>query len=149
MLDGSDFPKQGVKSVGVARQYCGRLGKVANCQAGMFLAYVSPLGRALVGKRCICRWAGLRTMSGARRRGAGGETQLPVKDGVGVGDGGTGPGSGTPQWYALPPPLTPDAFNLAGILLRARRRPVTVPVEGMAEDWCQGGGVLETAPEVH
>ena len=50
VLDGTDFPKQGRKSVGVARQYCGRLGKVANCQAGMFLAYVSPLGRALVDK---------------------------------------------------------------------------------------------------
>ena len=53
VLDGSDFPKQGRKSVGVARQYCGRLGKVANCQAGMFLAYVSPLGRALVDKRLV------------------------------------------------------------------------------------------------
>ena len=51
VLDGSDFPKQGRKSAGVARQYCGRLGKVANCQAGMFLAYVSPLGRALVEKQ--------------------------------------------------------------------------------------------------
>ena len=51
VFDGSDFPKQGRKSAGVARQYCGRQGKVANCQAGMFLAYVSPLGRALVDKR--------------------------------------------------------------------------------------------------
>ena len=51
VLDGSDFPKQGRKSVGVAHQYCGRLDKVANCQAGMLLAYVSPLGRALVDKR--------------------------------------------------------------------------------------------------
>lgn len=50
-VDESSFPKQGRKSVGVARQYCGALGKVANCQVGVFLAHVGPRGRALVGKR--------------------------------------------------------------------------------------------------
>jgi SRSO17 transposase len=50
-VDGSDFPKKGLDSVGVARQYCGRLGKVDNCQAGVFLAYAAPLGHALLDRR--------------------------------------------------------------------------------------------------
>ena len=51
VIDESGFPKQGRKSVGVARQYCGTLGKVGNCQLGVFLSYVSARGHALVDKR--------------------------------------------------------------------------------------------------
>ena len=51
VLDGSGFPKKGDDSCGVARQWCGALGKVDNCQVGYFLAYVAPRGRALLGAR--------------------------------------------------------------------------------------------------
>jgi SRSO17 transposase len=50
-LDPSAFPKSGSESCGVARQYCGHLGKVDNCQVGVFLGYVSSKGQALVDRR--------------------------------------------------------------------------------------------------
>jgi len=50
VLDDTGFAKQGKKSVGVARQYSGTLGKVGNCQVGVFLAYVTAQGHALVDK---------------------------------------------------------------------------------------------------
>lgn len=48
IVDGSGFPKQGDDSVGVARQYCGHLGKIANCQEGVFVVYASALGYAFL-----------------------------------------------------------------------------------------------------
>jgi SRSO17 transposase len=51
VFDPSAHPKKGDASVGVQRQWCGRLGKVDNCQVGIYLAYASRLGHALVDER--------------------------------------------------------------------------------------------------
>ncbi len=48
VFDPSGFPKKGKHSVGVARQWLGRLGKVDNGQVGVFLGYVSRIEHALV-----------------------------------------------------------------------------------------------------
>jgi SRSO17 transposase len=48
VLDETGFLKQGKASCGVARQYTGSAGKVTNCQVGVFAAYVSRHGHALV-----------------------------------------------------------------------------------------------------
>src|SRR5262249_37732654 len=48
VFDPSAFAQKGDKSVGVARQWCGRLGKVENCQVGVSMGYVSRIEQALV-----------------------------------------------------------------------------------------------------
>jgi SRSO17 transposase len=48
IVDDTGFVKKGVCSAGVQRQYTGTSGKIDNCQLGVFLAYGSPRGRALV-----------------------------------------------------------------------------------------------------
>ena len=50
-VDNSEFVKKGQESVGVARQYCGRLGKIENCQSGVFVGYSSVKGDGLVDGR--------------------------------------------------------------------------------------------------
>jgi SRSO17 transposase len=51
VIDPSGVIKQGKASVGVARQWCGRVGKVDNCQVGVYLAYVARDEHALVDAR--------------------------------------------------------------------------------------------------
>jgi SRSO17 transposase len=60
VVDGSAFPKKGTESCGVARQWCGRLGKVDNCQVGVFLAYAVGGGYAPLDRRLYLPedWAG-------------------------------------------------------------------------------------------
>jgi SRSO17 transposase len=58
-VDESGFPKKGTKSVGVKRQYAGCLGRVDNCQIGVFLNYLTPAGHGLLDRRLFLpeEWA--------------------------------------------------------------------------------------------
>jgi SRSO17 transposase len=57
-VDSCEFPKKGTESVGVARQYCGAVGKVENCQSGVFVGYASQKGYGLLAGRLYLpeRW---------------------------------------------------------------------------------------------
>src|SRR3954468_4258312 len=51
VVDETGFLKKGEHSVGVARQYSGTAGRIENCQIGVFLAYASRYGQALIDRR--------------------------------------------------------------------------------------------------
>jgi SRSO17 transposase len=51
IFDETGFVKKGNDSAGVARQYCGSVGKVEHCQVGVFAAYASPSGYCLLDRR--------------------------------------------------------------------------------------------------
>lgn len=51
VVDETGFVKKGDQSVGVARQYSGTAGRIENCQVGVFLAYASRFGQALIDRR--------------------------------------------------------------------------------------------------
>ena len=63
VIDPSSFPKKGTESCGVDRQWCGRLGKVDNCQVGVFPAYAATAGYGPLDRRLYLPkdWAGDKT----------------------------------------------------------------------------------------
>ncbi len=81
IVDGSDFPKKGRHSVGVARQYCGATGKVDNCQAGVFVAYAGDGGATLLDRRLYLPEKWFAAGSGERwaRCGIPEQTQFRTK----------------------------------------------------------------------
>ncbi len=63
VFDPSGFPKKGTASVGVARQWCGRVGKLDNCQVAVYMGYVTRLDHVLTNTRLYLpkEWTGDRT----------------------------------------------------------------------------------------
>ena len=76
------LPQAGQEIGGSGPAVLRQAGKVANCQGGMFLAYVSPLGRALVDKRLYLPKSWTSDQDRCAAGCAGGPAELPVKDGV-------------------------------------------------------------------
>lgn len=66
IFDGTSFPKQGTHSVGVARQDCGALGKIANCQVAVTAALWTEVRAYVLGAALYLPDAGLT--DAARRR---------------------------------------------------------------------------------
>ena len=69
VVDETGFLKKGMKSCGVARQYSGTAGRIENCQVGVFLAYATTTGHALIDRALYLpkEWAqdaGRRTQAG-------------------------------------------------------------------------------------
>ena len=68
IADDTGFLKKGARSAGVQRQYSGTAGRTENCQVGVFLAYASVHGHALIDRELYLpqSWAGDRDRSGRR-----------------------------------------------------------------------------------
>jgi SRSO17 transposase len=79
VVDETGFLKKGTRSAGVQRQYSGTAGRIENCQVGVFLAYASPKGRALLDRELYlpAEWA---ADSGRRAQAhVGAEVQFHTK----------------------------------------------------------------------
>ena len=95
LIDESRCPKKGTRSVGVARQWCGQLGKVENCQVGVFAALSRGPEVTLIDGRWVFA-RGVDARSGARSGGGDsrGPTGLPAQNGPGPDDDRPRPAAG-------------------------------------------------------
>src|SRR4051794_13575088 len=79
IVDETGFIKKGTRSAGVARQYTGTTGKIDNCQIGVFCAYATPSGRALIDRELYLLKAWTDDRERARAAGIGAEVGFATK----------------------------------------------------------------------
>jgi SRSO17 transposase len=136
VFDDTSFPKQGTHSVGVQRQYCGALGKKANCQVAPSVHYVSPLGHYPLAMRLFLPDSWIKSKKRLeeagvpkpfRRARTKGQIALELLDTV--------RGEGLPGWLALADAGygISDEFR-AGLAARGLKYIVGVPGEMVVFD---------------
>ena len=81
VLDDTTFPKAGTHSVGVQRQYCGALGKKANCQAAVSLHYVGKEGHVPLGLRLFLPESWLEAPARLDKAGVPTDARRPLSKG--------------------------------------------------------------------
>ena len=84
VVDDTGFIKKGIRSAGVARQYTGTSGKVDNCQIGVFLAYASSNGRALIDRELYLPESWTEDRGRCRRAGVPDEVGFATKPQLGI-----------------------------------------------------------------
>src|SRR3954463_5316858 len=102
VFDDTSFPKQGKHSVGVQRQYCGALGKKANCQVAPSVHYVSPTGHYPLAMRLFLPDCWIKDKKRLDQAGVPGEfLQSKTKGQIALELLDTVRGEGLPGWLAL------------------------------------------------
>ena len=79
IADDTGFLKKGTRSAGVQRQYSGTAGRTENCQVGVFLAYASPYGHALIDRELYLPQSWTADPDRCREAGIPGETEFATK----------------------------------------------------------------------
>jgi SRSO17 transposase len=83
IVDETGFIKKGTRSAGVGRQYTGTTGKIDNCQIGVFLAYATDTGRALIDRELYLPKAWTDDRERARAAGIGDDVGFATKPDLG------------------------------------------------------------------
>src|SRR5436305_4418150 len=103
IVDETGFIKKGVRSAGVGRQYTGTTGKIDNCQIGVFLAYATGTGRALIDRELYLPRAWTDDRPRARAAGIGADVDFATKPAPGRRPPPAAPDAGLPAaWHAAP-----------------------------------------------
>jgi SRSO17 transposase len=146
VVDETGFLKKGTHSVGVARQYSGTAGRVENCQVGVFLAYASPLGQALIDRRLYLPEAWTKDAPRCRKAGVPETVAFATKTEIARTLIGAALEADTPCAWVLADALYGSDSSLRR-MLEDRRQPYVLAVRSnLALRFVTADGLCQTDP---